>query len=245
MRIEPAIQRLATGYRINQAKDDPAGLAISQQMQGQINGLNQGQQNNGQSQDALKVADSALSGINENLQRIRELALQAGNGILTGDEKNIIQDEINALKNGIAEQVKGAEFNTKPLLDGSFKNVATGTQPDGSGATLNIPDMRPEALGIGSFDVTGSFNLNDVDSAIQKVTEARGNIGAQVNGLESNARTSATAAENVQASQSRIADADIAGEVVKLNQANLLRQYQLQTQRMQQNQQKSTLDLLL
>lgn len=245
MRIEPAIQRLATGYRVNQAKDDPAGLAISQQLLSQVNGLNKGQQNNQQSQDALKVADGALSNINDSLGRMRELALQAGNGILTGDERNIIQDEIQALKNGISDQVRGAQFNTKPLLDGTFSSVQTGTQADGSGTQLNLPDMRPEALGIGSFDVTGNFNLGDIDNAIQRVTEARSTTGAQLNGLESNSRSSAITEENTTAAKSRIADADIAGEVMKLNQANVLRQYQMQAQRMQQNQQKSTLDLLL
>ncbi len=245
MRIEPTIQRLATGYRINQAKDDPAGLAINQQLVSQIGGLNQGQQNNGQSQDALKVADGALSGINDNLNRMRELAVQASNGILTGDERNIIQDEINALKTGIAEQVKGAQFNTKPLLDGSFSNVATGTQASGTGAQLNLPDMRPDALGIGSFDVTGNFSIDTIDSALKQVSQARGAVGSQQNGLESNQRSNAIAEENMTAASSRIADADIASEVVKLNQANITRQYQTQIQRLQQNQQRSTLDLLL
>lgn len=245
MRIEPAIQRLATGYRINQAKDDPAGLAISQQLVGQINGLNQGQNNNAQSQDALKVADGALSSINDNLGRMRELAVQASNGILTDDERSIIQQEISALKQGISDQVRGAQFNTKPLLDGSFSNVQTGTQPNGSGATLNLPDMRPEALGIGDFDVTGNFSLNTLDTAIENVTQTRSQIGAQLSGLESNQRSSAITEENTVAANSRIADADIASEVMKMNQANVMRQYQLQAQRMQQNQQRSSLDLLL
>jgi flagellin len=239
------IQKLSTGLRINSAKDDAAGLAISEKLVSQNKGLEQGVENAQQSQDALNTADAALSGVGDSLQRIRELAVQASNGILTSDERGIIQQEIDSLKQGISDQVSGAQFNTKPLLDGSFQDVATASQADGSGPQLNINGSTLSDLGIENFNVTEDFSIDDIDSAIQAVSENRSQIGAQTNGIESTIRSNQTANENTIAANSRLRDADVALEFSRLSQQNIIQQYQVNLQQQQQNQARNALNLIL
>ncbi len=239
------MQKIATGYQINQAKNDPAGLAISEKMVTQIAGLDQGAQNAQQATDALKTADGALSGIGDALGRMKELAVQASNGILTKDDRNVIQQEIQSLKESITDQVKGTQFNTKSLLDGSFQNVQSGSGPNGSGAQVGVANTSLTELGIADFNVSQPFDISSVDNAINKVTQARSQIGAQTNGLDRTVATNNIAQENTVSARSRLADTDIAQEMTRLSQSKITQQYQAQLQRMQQDQKRNSLDLLL
>lgn len=245
MKIDQNIQRIATGVKINKAADDAAGLAISEKLNALDKGIEKGTQNANQTIDALNTAESALSGIQENLQRIRELALQAASGILTKDDKQIIQTEIESLKQGITDQVKGTEFNTKPLLDGSFNNIGSGATANGQGPTVGVNNSSLSALGIKDFNVTGSFDLEDIDQAIKQVSENRSKIGAQTNGLDRTVASNQIAQENTVAARSRINDTDVADEIRRLSSNSILDQYKIQMQKMTQDKERNQLNLVL
>lgn len=245
MQIGSSIQKISTGYRINTAKDDAAGLSISKKMEAQTNGLEKGVQNAQQTQDALQTADGGVSKITESLQRIRELSVQASNGTLTGKDRSAIQKEVESLKSNISDISKNSQFNTKNLLDGTFKDVAVASQPDGSGGSVKADNMSLEALGISEFDVTGSFDISTIDQAITKASEARSSLGAQSNGLGFSIEANQISRENTLSAKSRIDGADIAKEKSRLTQASILKQYQQQMQIMQQDNEKKKLNYIL
>ncbi|WXR62354.1 flagellin [Peptostreptococcaceae bacterium AGR-M142] len=237
--------QLTSGKRINSASDDAAGLAIANKMEALETGYDKGTSNIESMVDLADTAEGALSSINDSLQRMRELSLQASNGILAAEDKVAIQTEIDSLKNQIRDVAKNTEFNTMKLIDGSFtdKNVATG--PSAQGTKMTIEDASLEALGIKDFDVTGNFDISQIDDAISKVTEARTNIGAKTNALESNIRSNQVALENQVASRSRIEDLDIARAITQLNTNNVLSQYEIFGQKMQMNQFQNSMNILL
>lgn len=245
MQIGNSFQKISTGFRINTAKDDAAGLAISKKMEAQTNGLDKGVQNAQQTQDALRTADGGISKITESLQRIRELAVQASNGTLTGNDRTAIQKEVESLKSNISDISKNTTFNTKNLLDGSFKDVAVASQPDGSGSSVNVDNVGLAALGISDFDVTGTFDIATIDQAITKASEAQSSVGAQTNGLGFGIEANQISRENTLSAKSRIDGADLAEEMTRLKQATLLKQYQQQMQMMQQDNEKQKLNYIL
>lgn len=244
MQIGSSMQKISSGYQINSAKDNPAGLAISQRMKALSNGLDQGVQNAMQTKDALQTAEGGASNITDSLQRIRELAVQASNGTLTGSDRAVIQKEVESLKSSISDISRNSQFNTKNLLDGTFTNISVASQPDGSGGTVDAGNMSLEALGLSNFDVTGSFDISTVDQAIQKSSEARSSIGSQSNGLGFGIEANQIARENTLASKSRIDGTDIAKEMTRLTQASILKQYQQQIQKIQQDNEKNKLNYI-
>lgn len=237
--------QLSNGKRINSASDDAAGLAIANKMQSLEKGYDKGSKNIESMVDLADTAQGALSSINDNLQRVRELSLQASNGILAAEDKVAIQTEIDSLKSQIKDVSKNTQFNTMKLIDGSFfdKNIATG--PSSQGTKLNIEDSSLEALGIKDFDITGSFDISQIDDAISKVTKARTDIGSKTNALESNVKSNQIALENQVASRSRIEDLDIARAITQLKTNNVLSQYEVFGQKMQMSQMQSSMNILL
>ena len=154
---------LVTG-QVN-SKDNPAAVAIDENAKAQINGTNVGTRNAKEGQNMLKVADGALSGISDMLGRMRELALTASNSALyTDDEKRMMQDEIDQLKQGISDSVRNTEFNTKKLFDGSMADANLATHPDGSGMSIQFEDTSLETLGIADFSVMGDFDIKTIES---------------------------------------------------------------------------------
>ena len=148
--------QIASGSKLQSAADGAAEKAIAEKENAQINGLDQGRRNAEDGKSLLNVADGAMSGIADNLQRIRELAVQASNSaILSDKDLRMIQDEIDQLKQGISDIANNTEFNTKKLLDGSCGDVhiQSGAN-EGQGLTLDIGAATLEALGIQDFDVT-------------------------------------------------------------------------------------------
>ena len=225
--IRQSSQRLSSGLRINSAADDAAGLAISKGLEAQIRSLNQGTRNALDMDSALRTADSGLSGMSEGLIRIRELALQASNGTLSSADRQNIQAEVNQQLSQIQNAARNTQFNTMQLLDGSFADMNMASNPDGSGMTISIANTTLESLGIANFDVTsGNIDLTAIDNALNAVNAARGNIGAVQNRIEFNVQNNQTAAINLEAARSRIADADMAREASRLEQARVLQQYQ-------------------
>ena len=222
---------LASGRRINSAADDAAGSAVANKLQAQSNGLSAASDNAKTGQDMLRVSDGALAGIQESLQRMRELSVQAGNGIYSDSDKKAIQQEIEGLKQDIQGLAKGTSFNTKKLLDGSMADSYLATDPQGGGRRIQMADSTLESLGIADYDVTGEFDIRQIDDAIKKVSEARGSMGAQSNGLDSVIRYNDYARVNTTQALSRIEDTDYAKEVTEQKKNETLDQYRVFVQK--------------
>jgi flagellin len=237
--------KIASGNRLTSAANDPAGLAISEKLNSQIKGDEQAVENIGTSKDLIQTADGALNSIGNDLQRVRELAVQANNGILTGDQKSIIQNEINSLFDNIQKNVQNTEFNTIKLLDGSFENKNIGVNGNGQGSIMTIENAGLEALGLDGFSVEGDFDISTIDNAIAKVNESRSDLGASYNGLEANQNNTEVSALNQASARSRIADEDISKAIIDLNKQRALNEYQIQIQKKEQESANGVLGLFV
>ncbi|MEB3188454.1 MAG: flagellin [bacterium] len=231
--LNKSLNRLASGLRINNASDDAAGLAISQKMQGQVSGLNQASRN---AQDGISLLQTAEGGLNETqniLQRMRELAVQGANDTLTTADRNNIQDELNALSSEIDRIANNTDFNTKKLLDGA---LATGgiTFQVGANAsqTVNftVATATSSSLTVGGGSITvdsasnASTTISNIDNAIAAVSNSRSKLGAAINRLQHTITNLGVQAENIDAARSRIADLDMAKEVVHMSKSQILSQ---------------------
>lgn len=217
---------IASGKRINSAADDAAGLAIVKKMQREETGLRVGAENAQAGIGALNVADGALDGVTDYLQRIRELALRSMNGLNSAEDKQIYQNEIDQLKEGIQSLAKDTSLNEQKLLDGSMADMHLATNPDGSGMRIGMANSTLEALGIADFDVTsGNFNLDDIDSAIEMVSGMRGNLGASTNRLEHTYNYNTAATLEQVSSRSRIEDLDMPKAISEQKKEDLLSEY--------------------
>lgn len=223
-----AMEQLSTGLRINRAADDPAGLAISERMRAQIRGLNQAQRNALDGISLLQVAEGALNESHAILQRMRELAVQAANDTYSDSDRAFIQMEIDQLREELTRIGVTTEFNTMPLLDGSFtdKKIQVGAN-SGQHIEVNIGDMRADALGVGSgLSVLTHADANaaiaTIDEAITTVSFQRATLGAMQNRLGHTINNLATMAENLQAAESRIRDVDIAAAMMEFIRRQIL-----------------------
>ncbi len=235
---------LASGKRINSAADDAAGLAISEKLLTQINGYNTGTNNAADGINMMNVAEGALSGIHDSLQRMRELAVQAQNGIYSASDKEMIQMEIDGLKQSIQDAAKGTEFNTMKLLDGSFASLSLATNPSGGGLEIQMENSTLASLGIADFDVTGKFSLDSLDSAISAVSKARSRLGAKTNALSHTINYNENAGLNLMAANSRIRDTDYGKAIIDRNRDNILSQYRIFAMKAQMNNNAGVLKLL-
>lgn len=157
---------IASGKRINSAKDDAAGLAIAKRMKLQEIGLNVGAQNAQMGIGAVNTADGALDGVTDYLQRIRDLAVRSMNGTSSPSDKAVYQREIDQMKQGIQSLAEGTTLNEQKLLDGSMADLELVTNPNGGSRHIQMADATLEALGIADLDVTsGDFSLEAIDKA--------------------------------------------------------------------------------
>ena len=233
-----SMEKLSSGFRINRAADDAAGLSISEKMRGQIRGLKQASRN---SQDGISLIQTAEGALNEThaiLQRMRELVVQGGN-LATNQPEDLkaIQDEIQALVDEIDGISQRTAFNGKTLMAGSYADGASALVFQ-IGANANqamsvyINDMSASGLGLsGSItvsDFTGSASFNAavsvIDAAIEKVSAERSKLGAVQNRLEHTIANLNNAAENLQAAESRIRDVDMAQEIMEFTKNSILQQ---------------------
>lgn len=231
--INNAYSQIASGNRINSASSDPAGLAISEKLNSQIKGNQQGTKNIEISQNLLQTAEGSLQNIQNDLGRIRELSVQASNGIYTDDDKKAIQSEISNLLNNIKDNVANTEFNKIKLLDGSFSDKTLGVGANGQGTTMSIENTSLQSLGIENFNVEGDFNIDDIDQAINKVSDSLSKIGAKTNGLETNLNNTRVSELSQTTAKSTLADLDIAKAIIDLNKQRSLDQYKLILQKKQ------------
>lgn len=222
-------EKLSSGYRINRAGDDAAGLSISEKMRSQIRGLNKASTNAQDGISAIQVAEGALNETHSILQRMNELATQAANDTNTAIDRNAIQAEIDALTSEVDRIRSTTQFNTQNLLDGSFsgKNLQIGAL-SGQSITISISNMNASTLGITSLDVTSfaaaGTAMDAVQSAIDLVSTQRSALGALQNRLEHTIANLDNISENTQAAESRIRDVDMAEEMVEYSKNNILAQ---------------------
>ncbi|WP_330381841.1 flagellin N-terminal helical domain-containing protein [Defluviitalea phaphyphila] len=247
---QTAVERLSSGLRINRAADDAAGLAISEKMRGQIYGLQQASRNAQDGISMIQTAEGALTETHAMLQRMRELTVQAANDTYTEEDREKIAAELEQLTEEITGITEKTEFNTKTLLNGNLSTVSVYLQVganEGQSITFTIGDMSAEALGLTSIAVTiGGTSITDsladivsnasvtgdvissltsvIDDAIELVSNERSKLGAVQNRLEHTINNVDVAAENLQASESRIRDADMAEEMMNFTKSNILQQ---------------------
>ncbi|ANX04028.1 flagellin domain-containing protein [Immundisolibacter cernigliae] len=229
--LATSLQRLSSGLRINSAKDDAAGLAISDRMTAQIRGLNQAVRNANDGISVAQVAEGALGEVTNALQRIRELAVQSANDTNSADDRTSLQAEVTQLVAEIDRIAGQTKFNGKALLDGTFTGAVfhIGAYA-GESITFDIAAADTATLGVDAtaVDVTSQTGadaaIDAVDAALVLVDGQRGDLGAVQNRFESIIASGQVTAENVSAARSRILDADFAAETANLSRAQILQQ---------------------
>lgn len=232
---DQALERLSSGLRINSAKDDAAGLAISTRFDSQIRGLSVAQRNAGDGISLVQTAEGGLDQTVDNLQRIRELALQSSNDSLSDDDRALLQKEVAQRIEEIDRIGDQTKFNGVSVLDGQRADTAIQVGAD-AGEKITIAlgtDVRADALtgggnAVGAIDISDSAGasqaLATIDGALASVNTFRADLGAVQNRFESTIDNLATNIESLSASQSRILDADFAAESAKLAKSNVLQQ---------------------
>ncbi|MCM1326126.1 MAG: hypothetical protein NC094_02305 [Bacteroidales bacterium] len=217
---------ISSGKRINSAADDAAGLAIGKKMEREERGLLVGAENTKDGIGMLNVADGALDGIMDHLQRIRELGLRSMNGLNSDSDREAYQTEIDQLKEGIQSIAKNTSFNERTLLDGSMADLHLATNPSGGGLDIGMEDATLQALGIADLDVTSAnFNLDAIDKAMKMVSEQRSGYGASTNRLEHTYNYNLSAHEEQLGARSRIEDLDMPKAISEQKKEELLSQY--------------------
>lgn len=232
-----SIERLTSGLRINSAKDDAAGLGVAEGMTSKIRGLNMAQRNANDGISLSQTAEAALGQITNNLQRVRELAVQSANGTLGDTERGHLQKEVDQLTQEVSRIVQTTEFNGKNL----FASAGTVTIQIGAnqGETIDITNSVLTALGAYSGDLaaTGTIDIStsaaasavlasagSVSTDIDSVIAARATLGAMQNRFESVIANISSYSENLQAARSRIMDTDYAAETAELTRTQILQQ---------------------
>lgn len=230
-RLAKSTEKLSSGYKINRAGDNAAGLTISEKMRAQIRGLEQASTN---AQDGISLIQTAEGALNETqaiLQRMRELAVQASNDTNVTADRTAIKKELTALIAEVDRIAQQTEFNEMKLLNGTFsdKNLQVGANEDQK-ITFSIGDMKASALGInGVDDQVGTYEnatnaISTIQNALDTVSAARSDLGALQNRLEHTIANADNTAENLQAAESRIRDVDMAKEMVKFAKDTILQQ---------------------
>ena len=229
--LSKSTEKLSSGYRINRAADDAAGLSISEKMRSQIRGLNKASSNAEDGISLIQVAEGALNESHSILQRMNELATQAANDTNTSSDRSAIQQELTQLTSELDRIYSTTQFNTMNLLDGDFtgKSLQVGAL-SGQVISVSIKSMKASALGIGynaikvSSNAVAGQSMSLIQKAINRVSEERSKLGAIQNRLEHTINNLDTTSENTSAAESRIRDTDMATEMVEYSKNNILAQ---------------------
>ena len=233
--LNKSMQRLSSGLRINSAKDDAAGLAISDRMTSQIRGINQAVRNANDGISLAQTAEGAMGEVTNILQRMRELTIQSANDTNSTEDRASLQEEVTQLISEIDRIADTTEFNGTSLLNNStalsFHVGSESSAADRIEIDLSSLQMTSAGLGVGGVDVSSmadaaavQVELDSIDSAISDVDTARGTLGAVQNRFESTISNLSNISENVAAARSRILDADIAAETSAMTKYNILQQ---------------------
>jgi len=242
MAVSQAMQRLSSGLRINSAADDAAGYAISQGLTAQVNGLQQASQNVSDATSMVQTADAALNNVQGMLQRVSELAVQYQNGDLSSSDKTDIQSEVNQLTNEINRQKGSVQFNGINLLDGTANTTGAVTFQVGpaSNDTLAVSFQNIEGTGgldtsvgftwsnagtsTAVFDLSQTNAVSLIGAAINNISTQAATLGAVQNRLQYTANAISVTQENMSSSLSNIQDVNMATEMTKMTQQQVLQQ---------------------
>ena len=243
-------EKLSSGYKINRAADDAAGLAISEKMRRQVRGLTQASANAQDGISTVQTAEGALNEVHDMLQRMNELAVKAANDTLTSADRSYIQQEIVQLSDEITRTAASTEFNNQHLLDGTFtgKELQVGSETD-SQNQIQVCIMKLSATSIGVWAVStatsttavsstntsgGQINvmshsnakasIGQIKAALESISKQRSDLGAIQNRLEHTIKNLDNVVENTQAAESQIRDTDMAEEMVRYSNNNILAQ---------------------
>lgn len=233
--LAKSTEKLSSGYRVNRAADDAAGLSISEKMRGQIRGLNQASRNAQDGQSLIQTAEGALGEIHSVIQRMRELTVQASNDTNVTADRKAISLELAALSSEIDRIASQTEFNTMTLLDGTFedKQLQVGANSNQT-ITFSISGMTTADLGIEVADIAGVVSaktaseisplISIVNQALSNVSQLRSKLGALQNRLDHTIDNADNMAENLQSSESQIRDVDMAKEMVTYSAKSIIQQ---------------------
>ena len=228
-------EKLSSGYKINRAADDAAGLAISEKMRRQVRGLTQASANAQDGISAVQTAEGALNEVHDMLQRMSELAIKASNDTLQTTDRAYIQREVDALRDEIDRTGASTQFNNTNLLDGTFtnKNLQVGSE-NSANNVIRIDIIALTATGLKidgtNIKVTGTNGVNakgsiqKIKEALETVSKQRSDLGAIQNRLEHTIKNLDNVVENTQAAESQIRDTDMAEEMVRYSNNNILAQ---------------------
>src|SRR5260221_8090718 len=227
-KLSESMSRLSSGFRINRAADDAAGLAISEKLQAQIGGIAQAQRNAQDAVSLVQTGEGALAEVQSMLQRVRDLAVEFNNGTLSNADKASITSEVAQLCAEISDIGAQTSFNGISLLNGNSAITFQVGANDGESMTVSAVKL----FGSGAsyqvsstlFAFSGTVSLSSIDSAIQNVSNSRSTFGSVQNRLDHRLNNIATYQENLQASQSRIKDVDMASEMVNFTKLQILNQ---------------------
>jgi len=240
--MQKSLQKLSSGYRINSASDDAAGLAISEKLRGQVRGSQQAQRNALDGISLLQTAEGALNETHSILQRMRELAVQGSNGTLVAEDRVAVQTELNQLSDEIDRIGQSTAFNTSPLINGQLGagagiDLQIGANENNGAVNdqiLHIALSDSTAVGLsidsagGNIDVAdttvAATSITNIDAAISTVSDERSKIGAWQNRLEHTINNLSISAENMTAAESRIRDVDMAKEMSTFTKNQILNQ---------------------
>ena len=243
--LDKDMEKLSSGMRINRAGDDASGLAVSEKMRSQIRGLNQAAQNAQNGISFIQTTEGYLQETTDLMQRIRELAVQSSNGIYSDEDRMQIQVEVSALISEVDRIASSAQFNGMNMLTGRFarptgENVVTGSMWFHIGANMDqrtqvyIGTMSAAALGVREIGTEAKLSLATpedanraigvIDEALKKINKQRADLGAYQNRLDLTVKGLNVAAENLQASESRIRDANMASQMVEFTKNSVLQQ---------------------
>ena len=219
-------EKLSSGYRINRAADDAAGLSISESMRRQIRGLTQASRN---AQDGISFAQSAegaLSEVQDMLQRMNELCVQAANGTNNGTQIGYINDEITQLKAEIDRIGSDTKFNGEAIFGGSVRSVFVGSDSDDTDITIQAQKLTASVVANVSVtsNSTAKAALDTIKKGLETISSWRSELGAKQNRLEHTINNLDNVVENTTAAESRVRDTDMASEMVKYSNANILAQ---------------------
>jgi flagellin len=224
-KLSKAMERLSSGYRINRAADDAAGLAISEKLRGQISGISQAMRNAQDGVSLVQTAEGALNEVHSMLQRVRELAVQYKNGTLSSDDRMAIQSEVNQLQAEVGRIGTSVQFNGVDLLSSAGSiTFQVGAMDNESISVATVSLGAAVTTAAFSLTVSGTTDIDEIDIAINNVSAQRAEFGSVQNRLDHTLANLATYHENLVASESRVRDADMAQEMVSFTKLQILQQ---------------------
>jgi flagellin len=228
-----AMEKLSSGYRVNRAADDAAGLAISEKMRAQIGGLAQAQRNANDAISLVQTGEGALNEVHSMLQRVRDLRVQYDSGTLSSEDQDAIEAEVKALATEIDDITSKTEFNGISLLSSTTDQKFQVGANTGDTITMSAVTLSGNIAGGGLSEITAlksgaagfsGVTLDNLDDAIENVSTTRSSFGAVQNRLEHRLNNLATYQENLVSSESRIRDVDMAAEMVNFTKLGILQQ---------------------